>query len=463
MTSAARVLIVGDSKTAQDDIAGALHQKGFESYTGDITQSAAELTGRRRPDIVILNMESSEAQRNPRAFLALAQTLKNSTLASRMRIMLVGGASELTLNGEASAIDDLLLGPVQSTQICHRIKSLIRLNTMHEELVRRLNTLAKYGVDAPEPVTPPHQINNAKVLFLGDAASFGLAENALSKRATLVGALTFSTAMDYLVRERFDMILLDAGGNPAPSLGFVEDLRRNSRMFNMPVLMLAEESILESPNHAYDSGVTDILVKPVASTQLQMRALTLIRELRFRDTLRHIYSAAKHFATNDALTGLYNRGFLLEHLAQIISDTEKTSQTFSLAAFAIRNIEEINSYMGYAGGDRIIRQIGEAVGFLVRGEDLATRYAGHKFVIVLPDTPPDAAVNAVNRIISFIHFTEFAIDGHFAPVKVKLNAGIAGYELGDSPSRLIDRAWAAARDRSYSSASSSSPSPSGSK
>ncbi|MGI9387616.1 MAG: diguanylate cyclase, partial [Methyloligellaceae bacterium] len=387
MTSAARVLIVGDSKTAQDDIAGALHQKGFESYTGDITQSAAELTGRRRPDIVILNMDSSEAQNNPRAFLALAQTLKESALASRMRIMLVGGERELSLNGEASAIDDLLLGPVQSTQICHRIKSLVRLNTMHEELVRRLNTSAKYGVDAPEPVAPPRQIDNAKVLFLGDAASFGLAENAIAKKATLVGALTFTTAMDYLAREQFDMILMDVGGNPESGLTFVEELRRNSRMFNMPVLMLAEDRAIDSPKQAYESGVTDILLKPVAATELQMRAYTLIREQRFRGTLRHVYTAAKHFATNDSLTGLYNRGFLLEHLAQIIADTERTSQTFSLATFSIKNIEEINALMGYAGGDRVIRQIGEVIGYLVRGEDLATRYAGHKFVIVLPDTP----------------------------------------------------------------------------
>lgn len=446
MTGAARVLIVGDSKTAQDDIAGALHEKGFESYTGDITQSAAELTGRRRPDIVVLNMESSEAQHNPRAFLALAQTLKDSTLASRMRIMLVGGDRELSLNGEASAIDDLLLGPVQSAQICHRIKSLVRLNTMHEELIRRLNTSAKYGVDAPEPVTPPGNIENAKVLFLGDAASFGLAENAISKKATVVGALTFTTAMDYLARDRFDMILLDAGGNPSACLGFVEELRRNSRMFNMPVLMIAEDGALDSLKQAYESGVTDILIKPVAPPELEMRTFTLIRELRFRDSLRHVYAAAKHFATNDALTGLYNRGFLLEHLAQIIADTDRTSQTFSLASFSIKNIEEINALMGYAGGDRVIRQIGEVIGYLVRGEDLATRYSGHKFVIVLPDTPPEAATNAVNRIANVIRFTEFAIDGHYAPVEVSLNTGIAGYEFGDTPARLIERTWAAAQD-----------------
>ena len=444
MNSAARVLIVGDSKPAQEDIASALHEKGFESYTGDITQSAAELTGRRRPDVVILNMDSIEAQNNPRSFLALAQTLKDSTLASRMRIMLIGGSRELNINSELTAIDDLLLGPIQSAQICHRVKALVRLNTMHEELIRRLNTSAKYGVDAPEPVTPPRQIDNAKVLFLGDASSYGMAENALSKKATLVGALSFSTAMDYLSREKFDTILMDVGANPSACLEFVAELRRNSRMFNVPVLLLADKSVLDNPQEAYGCGVTDILFKPVLANELELRTVMLIRELRFRDTLRHVYSAAKHFATNDALTGLYNRGFLLEHLAQIIADTERTSQTFSIASFAIQNIEQINALMGYAGGDRVIRQIGEVIGYLVRGEDLATRYAGHKFVVVLPDTPPEFAMNAVKRIASVIHYTEFAIEGHHAPVNVNLCTGVAGYEFGDTPARLIERAWSAA-------------------
>ncbi len=445
MQGAARVLLVGEGAGKKEELVSALHTSGFETYAGNITESAAEVTGERRPDVVILNMESTEAKENPEAFIHLARRLKESALSSRMRVLMVGGSHEMSLEGVDKDIDDLLLGPIKTVQICHRVQSLIRLNTMHEELVRRLNTSAKYGVDAPPPVLPPTQLDNANILFMGNAQGYGIIENALYKKATLISALTFTTAMDYLNRSEFDTILIDVGDQPAQYLDFTRDLRRNSRFYNLPVLMLTDPGCLVDPTIAYEAGVTDFMEKPVSQDELQVRTTALVKEQRFRTSLRQIYRESRHFATNDSLTGLYSRGFLLEHLANVLEDAKRTSQTFAIAAIEITNMREINEILGYASGDRLIRQVGELVGLLVRGEDLASRFSGHGFMVILPDTKADDAAQAIRRITGVVHHTEFAIQGHHHPISVSLDTGIIGYKKGETAENIIDRAWTEAK------------------
>lgn len=441
MQGSARVLIVGREDSDDKKLAHGLRAGGFESSIGDIEQGAAEISGKRRPDIIILNMRSKEARKTPKVFVAFAEALKQSALSSRMRVMLVGAGPDIKLGDSARYIDDLLIGEINEFQICHRVRSLVRLNTMHEELVRRLGTSAKYGQEAPAHIAPPRDIDNATVLVLGDVSEFGLIETSLSKRATLVGALTPSTALDYLARRSFDAVIVNAGTQIDPYAEFVSDIRRQSRLYNLPLLLLSEKALFADLTSLYEMGFTDAIAKPFSPEELQIRIQTLVRESRFRDTLKRIYSEAKHFATSDALTGLYNRGFLLEHLSSVISDARRTSQSVSLAGISIANMEQINSMLGYAGGDRLIRQVGETIGLLIRGEDLACRYSGCRFAIMLPDTPAESAIHAVHRINGVIANTEFGVDGHFHPISVALDSGIAGLQSGDTADSLIGRCW----------------------
>ena len=125
------------------------------------------------------------------------------------------------------------------------------------------------------------------------------------------------------------------------------------------------------------------MTKPLRSRELETRTVSLIKEMRFRDSLRSIYKEARHLATSDGLTGLYSRGFLLEHLRDMIKDSRAQGDVFSLAFLEIANIAAINSAYGFVVGDRIIRQVGEMMGYLVRGEDLTARYSGGQFCIIL--------------------------------------------------------------------------------
>ncbi len=445
MVTQARILVVANQETNRHRFARNLEQNGYEADSADVLLAETLCLGSRRPDLVIIDLQGEEDAVDITPHLRLADRLKEEHIASPLPIIVIGNSNEKMADKVHSArekgrIDDAILGPIDDLQIYGRVNALVRLNTMQEELSRRLSTSSKYGVEAPELVRPPTQIDDATVLVLGAHTSFPVIENALSKHATLVGALTPATALDYMFRRDFDAVLIDVEGSEHPYLEFCQDARRNSQLYNTPIIMIVDPNTLSNPSRVFDIGITDVLSKPVRPEELQARVLSLVKELRFRDSLRIIYTRARHIATSDGLTGLYSRGFLLEHMVSQISNADRWSKPLSVAFFNITNIGEINDKHGYAVGDRIIRQVGEVMGILVRGEDLTARYSGARFCVLLPDTMPDAAEIAVKRIAGVVNYTEFSVLDVHEPIRIELGHAVASYRMGDSPEALVERA-----------------------
>jgi two-component system cell cycle response regulator PopA len=444
MPSTARVLIVGEASGGGNPaLPETLRKHGFASRSVDLASGLQACCQEDRPDVVVLDLLAAHAEQHFDKFIAFARHLKTESALTNIPVVAIGEEArcdEAKVTEIRNAqVDEIILGPFNEHQICGRLGALVRLNTMHEELVRRLNTSAKYGVDAPVITAPPRSVDDATVLVVGATESYPVIENTLARHATLIGALTPETALDYLTRRRFDTVIIDLDGDPQPYMELCRAVRRNSRLFNLPIVLMADPRDLNGSDMAECEGVTDIVLKPVRPRELESRIVSLISELRFRDSLRAIYKEARHMATSDGLTGLYSRGFLLEHLRSMIDDARARAGKFSLAFLDISNIEAINSEFGYVVGDRIIRQVGEMMGFLVRGEDLTARYSGGRFCVILPDTSLEPARVAVKRISGVVKCTELTTPEIDRPVKVDLICSICEFEDDAEPQQMIER------------------------
>ncbi|MGI9415698.1 MAG: diguanylate cyclase, partial [Hyphomicrobiales bacterium] len=432
-----------DAAGSESGISEVLRGQGFISVESSLDAGTAACTGVDRPDIVVLDLLNRRETESTERFVAFARTLKHDQTLSSLPVIAVG--DEASCSAQASEdirnapVDDLIVGPVNSRQICGRVTALVRLSTMHEELVRRLNTSAKYGVDAPPIAAPPKQVADATVLVIGATESFPVIEQCLSPHAALVGALSPSTALDYMARRQFDTVIVDLDGDPKPYLEFCDVVRRNSRMYNIPIVLLAPAETVRDPAVEASDGVTDVMAKPVRPRELETRIVSLIKEMRFRDSLRSVYKEARHMATSDGLTGLYSRGFLLEHLRAMIKDARARADVFSLAFLEIANIAQINKEFGYVVGDRIIRQVGEIMGYLVRGEDLTARYSGARFCIILPDTTLEAAQIALKRIAGVVKHTALTAPDIERPITADLICSVGEIENDSGPEAMIER------------------------
>ena len=370
--------------------------------------------------------------------IELGKALRSATLTRDIPVLLMGDQPGPR---DAGDIVGFLPRVCNEVELLTRLHALTRLTTMQSELDRRADTARKYGIDMAREIDRPDQVSNARVLLVGarpeelEHLALALAGSA----ATATCETTFD-AVEHLNREDFDAVIADARPGDDPVLEFCADIRGNVSLHNTPILLIAEPGSFDELAEPFRAGASDVIYRPLDKADLRARTGALVSQKRYRQAMQRTYREALHIATSDSLTGLYSHGFLHEHLRSQIADASSRDKHLSIGFFDIARMAALNFEHGYAAGDHLVRQVGRLIGKLVRGEDLAARYSGEEFCVVLPETAEDEAVFALHRIAGVINHTEFALPGYDAPFSVKLEVGSASLEPGDSPESLILRA-----------------------
>lgn len=318
-----------------------------------------------------------------------------------------------------------------------RLDALSRLDTMRREIRRRGTVTEGYGGEAARlPVAPTH-VADARILLYsptaGEAALLGSAGEivAIDDRFTL---------LEHLQRLAVDAVIL-AGPETGPELfDLIDDIRRNPRLFHLPLIALREDALDETS--AYGRGLTDLWRQPLNLPRALSHLDTLMRQYRHRLGLMKAARESRHPATVDALTGHYIFGFFMANLGAQIRDARAENRQLSLLVLDVLAMRHLNRDHGHIGGDRLLRQVASLLGGLVRGEDVVARLPGAAFAVVLPDTAPDVARRVLTRLDSIVEHTEFALPGRDDAVYLALKFGLAAVGPGDDAEILLARALA---------------------
>lgn len=445
MTEKNTVILVGSSNTAsnqQQKLMNAINQSGFKTIDTTFQDLASALKQAHAHDILIFNLEGLTEETGFLKCNKLAETIKNNPATSTIKILSVGISNSIcdkTKEIFNHSFNDLLFGPIRVPSIISRLKSLVRLDTMDKELNRRSAINEQYGLTQKYNRSSLVSHENSTLLVTGRPNGFSRIEDTLSPIATLVGALSTQAAFDYLEREKFDILIINGGRNPARYLEFIETVRMNAELYSLPILLVAHPSKLSDSHIPYEAGVTDFIEAPINKNELVLRTKALIQEHRFRDTLAKTYLDARHIPTNDALTGLYTYSYFREHLDYLLEEYLPLNKKFSLISIAIENIEEINRDYGFASGDQVLKQVSEILMTINRGEDLLSRISGRNFVLTLPNTNQKQAINVVQRVEGILKQTKFICESDCTPMTVNLNAEITEYDGEQSADEFLKK------------------------
>jgi diguanylate cyclase (GGDEF)-like protein/PAS domain S-box-containing protein len=157
----------------------------------------------------------------------------------------------------------------------------------------------------------------------------------------------------------------------------------------------------------------------------------------------------EHLAIHDPLTGLYNRGELERRLQDEMQRAERYHRPLSLFMLDIDWFKHINDSYGHMAGDEVLRSLAELLMVEVRTQDYVSRYGGEEFVIILPETTPDEAVELANRLCEEVAGCRFCING-YRELTVTVSIGVAGYpahgECLESLLEAADQAMYKAKD-----------------
>jgi diguanylate cyclase (GGDEF)-like protein len=147
----------------------------------------------------------------------------------------------------------------------------------------------------------------------------------------------------------------------------------------------------------------------------------------------------EQLSQTDHLTGLYNMRIFMILMEQEIVRAHRFNHIFSIMIIDADNLKLINDRYGHLAGDRLIKQFSEAIKGNLRVTDIVARYGGDEFIALLPETNPESALIAGERVRTMLENTPFLIDGE--QLKITGSIGYASYpDHGIEMNELIHRA-----------------------
>jgi diguanylate cyclase (GGDEF)-like protein len=142
----------------------------------------------------------------------------------------------------------------------------------------------------------------------------------------------------------------------------------------------------------------------------------------------------------DPLTGLFNRRYLEESATRELARCARRGLPLSLLMLDIDHFKSFNDLHGHAGGDTVLAQFGKLLQAMTRGEDIACRYGGEEFTLILPEADVEAASARAEAIRLAVDAMQVPYLGKLLP-KVTVSIGVASYPAhGQTPDTLMKAA-----------------------
>jgi len=146
----------------------------------------------------------------------------------------------------------------------------------------------------------------------------------------------------------------------------------------------------------------------------------------------------KTMAQIDGLTGIYNRHFFLQIASEEVEKAERYRQPLCIVMIDLDKFKSINDTFGHLDGDEVLRFFGRVLLQDLRKFDVAGRYGGDEFVVVLPNTDMALAEQILKRIVNAIH-EPIHLPDH-PPLHIAISYGITQMQDGNTLEILIQNA-----------------------
>jgi diguanylate cyclase (GGDEF)-like protein len=156
-----------------------------------------------------------------------------------------------------------------------------------------------------------------------------------------------------------------------------------------------------------------------------------------------LYEATRALADRDPLTGFFNHRYLHERLGEEILRAQRSHAPLALLMIDLDDFKLVNDTLGHLFGDEVLRWAAEQIRAELRGSDIAARYGGDEFAVVLPDTSADGARDVGERIVAALRDRPYRAEGR-GPVPIGASIGTASFPVdGRTAQALIAGADAA--------------------
>lgn len=433
----ARILVVDDLLPNRRLLEAKLKGEYYEVMTAEGGMQALEMVKETPPDIILLDVMMPDMDG-----FETCRALKADPKTAGIPVVMVTALSDVEdrVTGLNAGADDFLTKPINDLALFARIRSLVRLKSMTDELKLRNLTDGRMGGSGTNDEM--NNIHGARVMIIDEDTTQAQQINAkLQELGIEVDIMSEPAAAVRLSEEKdFDLIMVSTQLTNDDGLHLCTHLRSQEKTRNTPLLIIIEDDNTDLLIKALDMGINDYLMTPIDSNEVSARVRIQVRRKKYQDALLATREENLELAIRDGLTRLYNRRYFDTHIELMLNDSFVSGKPLALMMIDMDHFKEVNDSYGHQSGDEILKQLSACLMKNIRPTDLVARYGGEEFVIIMPATSLKHAADVAERIRKVVAAMEFIIPVAPGKLKKTVSIGLSVAVHGDTPGSIIERA-----------------------
>lgn len=437
----ARILVVDDVATNRVILKAKLASAYFDVVLAECGQHALDLAKSAQPDIILLDVMMPDMD----GYQVCAALKRNPETAHIPVIMVTAmGAPEERFRGLDAGADDFLTKPINDVALFARVRNLVRVKIMFDELRLRDSTTRELGlIEFVDGLSPTSDISGSVLLASNSVEAAKCWQQCLSHKLDLQVFIAGSEreALTLAVLESPDAYVvhqhLQEGGD---GLRLVSSLRSRHETRQSAILFVVGDGEMETAERALDLGASDYIMPPFDKNELTARLRSQLRRKHYSDRLRSSVRDGLRMAVTDPLTGLFNRRYCTQHMGRIVDRARASNGHFTVMMMDLDRFKSVNDRFGHDAGDAVLVEFARRLQENVRGVDLVARLGGEEFLVAMPDADNHAANMVAERIRAAVETGPFVLnDGRTVNITVSIGVAVANTGEVDAQA-VINRA-----------------------
>ena len=244
------------------------------------------------------------------------------------------------------------------------------------------------------------------------------------------------------------LLILDINMPGLDGFGVLRELRSSENYLS--VFFLSGKSEAEDVVKGLDFGADDYLCKPYDLRELMARVRVQLRLNHLRQQLKEANQKLSEQVEMDELTGLFNMRSMYKRLEDVMIRAQRYQRYMAVIMIDMDHFKKVNDKHGHVFGSFVISEVGRLIGAELRQTDLAARYGGDEFLIVLTETKPEGVEFFCDRLRMAIGKQLYVQGEHKESITVSVGAVTVMPETYIQPREIVkkaDRALYQAKDR----------------
>ena len=434
----ARVLIVDDIPTKVRLLEARLTAEYFEVKTAASGRDALAIVAGGQTDIVLFDVMMPEMDG-----FEVCRQMKADPATAHIPVVMITALDQPSdrVKGLQAGADDFLTKPVDDVQLMARVKSLVRLKALTDELRARAQTGEEIAIEDAMRAMDAANAQGGKVLLVDtDPRSAERIRGYLVPANQVEVLASPADAAMQVATGSYDLAIVSMALDGFDPLRVCSQMRTLEQTRTLPILLIAEDADRARVVRGLDLGVNDFIMRPVERNELAARVRTQVRRNRYAAELRQTVTNTLALAVTDELTGLYNRRYFDRHLSLMLDKAREQERDMAVMLIDMDFFKSVNDNHGHDIGDAVLKEFAQRLKRNIRGVDLACRFGGEEFVVLMPDTDYRQAQGVAERVRMAVAERGFETPT-IRPLSVTCSVGVAlnEHEL-DTPEMILKRA-----------------------